>query len=55
MLEHPLLAEVKLLVLANKQDLEGALSGPEIAEKLELDKINNHHGFAKNVVQMKKV
>ena len=45
MLEHPLLAEAKLLVLANKQDLEGALSGPEIAEKLELDKINNHPWF----------
>lgn len=39
LLEQSPLAGLPLLVLANKQDLEGAMSVAEVAEKLGLDKI----------------
>lgn len=45
MIEHPLLANVKILIFANKQDISGALRCPEITEKLELNKINSHEWF----------
>ncbi|EMD41179.1 GTP-binding protein [Gelatoporia subvermispora B] len=37
------LAGASLLVLANKQDLPGSLSGPEIRDALDLDSIKSHH------------
>ncbi|KAG8228123.1 hypothetical protein J437_LFUL000125 [Ladona fulva] len=37
------LSGASLLVLANKQDLPGALSAEEIKEVLELDRIKTHH------------
>lgn len=43
LLEEERLAGATLLVLANKQDLPGALSAQEIKDILELDKITTHH------------
>ncbi|CAD6187721.1 unnamed protein product [Caenorhabditis auriculariae] len=41
MLEHEDLSKASLLVLANKQDLEGALTAPEISNQLGLINIKN--------------
>ncbi|XP_046402206.1 ADP-ribosylation factor-like protein 2 [Ischnura elegans] len=43
LLEEERLAGASLLVLANKQDLPGALSAEEIKDVLELDLIKTHH------------
>lgn len=43
LLQEERLAGASLLILANKQDLPGALSAEEIKESLELDKIVSHH------------
>lgn len=43
LLQQERLAGASLLVLANKQDLAGALSGEAIAELLGLDSITNRH------------
>ncbi|KAJ6638846.1 ADP-ribosylation factor-like protein 2 [Pseudolycoriella hygida] len=43
LLEEERLAGATLLVLANKQDLPGALSAQEIKDALELDLITTHH------------
>ena len=37
------LAGASLLVFANKQDIEGALTSEEICEELELDAITTRH------------
>lgn len=43
LLQEERLAGATLLVLANKQDVPGALSGAEIKEILQLDTIQTHH------------
>ncbi|KAG4075976.1 hypothetical protein HA402_003802 [Bradysia odoriphaga] len=43
LLEEERLAGATLLVLANKQDLPGALSAQDIKDALELDSITTHH------------
>ncbi|XP_075147466.1 ADP ribosylation factor-like 2 isoform X1 [Haematobia irritans] len=43
LLQEERLAGATLLVLANKQDLPGALSANEIKEVLQLDNITTHH------------
>ncbi|XP_063699128.1 ADP-ribosylation factor-like protein 2 [Culicoides brevitarsis] len=43
LLQEERLAGATLLVLANKQDMPGALSPQEIHEVLELDQIKTHH------------
>ena len=45
MIKHPLLENVAILILANKQDIPGSLNNIEIAEKLELHKITNHEWY----------
>lgn len=42
MLEHKELANAKLLVFANKQDLKDAMSSSEVARALNLQKIKSH-------------
>ena len=43
LLQEERLEGASLLILANKQDLPGAMSAPEIAEFLELSSIKTHH------------
>ncbi|KAJ1724110.1 ADP-ribosylation factor-like protein 2 [Coemansia erecta] len=43
LLKEDRLAGASLLVLANKQDIDGALSCEEIRGRLELDKMATHH------------
>ncbi|KAI9499897.1 ADP-ribosylation factor-like protein 2 [Coemansia spiralis] len=43
LLKQDKLAGASLLVFANKQDIEGAMTEREIQEHLELDKLTTHH------------
>ncbi|KAF8304785.1 ARF/SAR superfamily [Clavulina sp. PMI_390] len=43
LLKEDRLAGASLLVLANKQDLDGAMTGPEISEALSLPAIRSHN------------
>uniref|UniRef100_A0A182WK70 ADP-ribosylation factor-like protein 2 n=3 Tax=Myzomyia TaxID=59140 RepID=A0A182WK70_9DIPT len=49
LLQEERLAGATLLVLANKQDLPGALTANEIKEILQLDKIETHHWSIQSV------
>ncbi|KAI9295245.1 ADP-ribosylation factor-like protein 2-like protein [Neoconidiobolus thromboides FSU 785] len=43
LLDQEKLSGITILILANKQDISGALSCQEISKYLELDNIDNHH------------
>jgi len=43
MLQHEDLAKSNILVLANKQDVRGCLSAPDISKYLDLNKIKDHN------------
>eukprot|EP00158_Paraphelidium_tribonemae_P001281 Partr_v1_DN24200_c0_g1_i2_m71069 putative ADP-ribosylation factor-like len=43
LLKEERLAGASLLILANKQDLAGALTSEELGRELELDRIQSHH------------
>uniref|UniRef100_A0A182N9J6 ADP-ribosylation factor-like protein 2 n=1 Tax=Anopheles dirus TaxID=7168 RepID=A0A182N9J6_9DIPT len=49
LLQEERLAGATLLVLANKQDLPGALTANDIKQLLHLDKIETHHWSIQNV------
>ena len=42
MLEHEDLSKVRLLVLANKQDVKGCMTAAEISQQLQLTEMKNH-------------
>jgi len=43
LLKEDRLAGASLLILANKQDLEGAMTGSEISEALQLSSVRSHN------------
>ena len=42
MLQHEDLSRVRLLVLANKQDVKGCMTAAEISQQLQLTEMKNH-------------